>query len=333
MIIEIRKDIFEANINFKHFNKLLQDITYKRRYELFVDLEEIEDSEIYDRLDKTDKEIIKDYFNRFVTENKKVDYFVSTNNNADNIFNLDEAIRFFNEPVLIVLENDLNDAYFVDTLITHFRKKSKKIRKHKDEGWLKYKNAGGANNIPNTIISVLKTFENLSKDNKKYLRGIVIFDSDKEYPEMSLKPDKQKIIDFCIDNGIKYHILEKREMDNYIPDEIIERVADFNEDNYLKAYLNFSQIQKDYFDLEKGFKNKNFTSLSNGIQKFYDNINKNDYKFLRLGMTNENYKKNKKFKSEFPKLFSHNNITQQNLLERVKHQNNKNELQEILSKQ
>ena len=118
----------------------------------------------------------------------------------------------------------MNDAYFINALIENFRKKSKKIKRFKDENWLKYENGGGADNIPNTIISILSSFERLPKSNHNYLRAIVILDSDRQYVGMPLKNDKQKIIDFCKMNEIKYHILEKREMENYIPNEVFDEM-------------------------------------------------------------------------------------------------------------
>ena len=55
----------------------------------------------------------------------------------------------------------------------------------------------------------------------------------------------------------------------------------------------------------------------------------NDYKILRKGVDKNKWNN---FKAEFPKLFLFNQTTQETLLNRTSHQENKGELKEILSK-
>ena len=50
---------------------------------------------------------------------------------------------------------------------------------------------------------------------------------------------------------------------------------------FIKAYNRLSPIQKDYFDLEKGFPNIKFENLNVEIQKLYQNISDNDKKVFR----------------------------------------------------
>jgi len=328
MVIEIKKEVLEKTENRIFFNKLFQDLTYKRRYDIFIDIDDISESEILNRMDYDDLKLIEEYFNNHVTNDRKIDFIVSSQSDI-NAFNIEEAIRFFNQPVYIILENDFNDEFFIEALINNFKKASKRIRKHKDEIWLKIENAGGANNIPNKINALFKLFP--TQSDKKCLRIIVIMDGDKEFPEMEYKQDKLNIISFCEINKISLIILKKREMENYIPDEVLEDIA-FNEnDDYFEAYLQLNPFQKDYFDIENGFGNKNFNSLSPEIQSFYSEIDVENYKILRKGIQNDKFKGGK-FKSEFPKLFQHSKVTQETLLKRTQHQTNKNELQQILSK-
>ncbi|MBT3209730.1 MAG: hypothetical protein HN704_15300 [Bacteroidetes bacterium] len=92
MIVEIKKDIFNSSDNFKQFNYLLQILTNKRRYELFIDIEELKNNPVFDRIDTDDKIIINEYFDRQIQENKEINYSVSQNSSSD--FNIEEAIRF-----------------------------------------------------------------------------------------------------------------------------------------------------------------------------------------------------------------------------------------------
>lgn len=332
MRIEIENDIFTGANKFSEIAHLFYSLVYRNRYEVFIDYISLQENENFNKFSKEDFELIEQTYINIIETSKNPDFYVS-NNSIEKKFNLEEAIRFFNEPVIIMLENDLYDQYFINAIFKTFTKESKLINTHFKNNWLKYRLAGGATNIPNAISSILKEFDNLPKENYKYLRAIVIIDSDREYPKALIKPDKQKVIEFCNNNQIEIHILEKREMENYVPDEVIDDIAFNNNDEYLKTYLKLNPIQKDYFDIEKGFDNKNIKSFSNEIQNLYENLQENDLKILRKGLISENFKgKGKKVKSEFPKLFEHPNISKQLLLKRTQHQNNKNELVEIISK-
>lgn len=326
MVIEIEKEVFNLNLDFISINKLIQDLIYKRRYDLFIDISSLIKNEVYNRIDEDVRKIIEDYFDKHIMSNANIDYKVSSQS-SHSIFEINEAIRYFNQPVYLILENSLNDGYFIDSLIANFKKASKKIEWHKNENWLFYQHAGGTTGIPNSIQSILGQLNILNKEKYKFLRVIVILDSDKEYPEMILKRDKQNIIEFLHEKEIKYHILEKREIENYIPDEVIKEIAFNDNDEYLNAYLNLTPIQKDFFDIEKGFCNKNYNTLSTEMKQIYED--NNDYKILRKGVDKNKWNN---FKAEFPKLFQNKKTTQETLLNRTSHQENKGELKEILSK-
>ena len=46
--------------------------------------------------------------------------------------------------------------------------------------------------------------------------------------------------------------MEKREIENYLPNEVIETIE--NNNDFIQAYLRLNNLQKDYFDLEEGFR-------------------------------------------------------------------------------
>ncbi len=329
MRIEIKSDIFESDIPFRDIAAFYYPLVKNSRYEVFIDYIFLEDNIVFNNFPKEEIDFIKQSYIQFIEASARPDFFVS---NQCGDFNIEEADCFFNQPVYLILENSLYDDYFIDALISNFKKASKKIKNHRQNNWLKPDNAGGANNIPNLIRTRVKAYQLLPKTNKYfYLRAIVIMDSDKEYQDMPYKQDKQNIINFCNKNNIPIVILEKREIENYIPDEVIEYIAFEDSDQYLNTYLKLNPTQKDYFDLEHGFKNKNINSLSQEIQELYSNVDEVDYKILRIGITNERFNVGK-FKSQFPRLFQNEKVTQESLIKRTKHQENKTELQEILSR-
>jgi len=82
---------------------------------------------------------------------------------------------------------------------------------------------------------MMNSFENLPKENHKYLRCFVLVDSDKKFPNDTTKQNRVNLFQFLDSLGIPYHELEKREMENYLPDEVFETIEDNND--FIQAYL------------------------------------------------------------------------------------------------
>ncbi|MDP3930006.1 MAG: hypothetical protein Q8R57_13370 [Bacteroidota bacterium] len=325
MVIEIRSDIFTEIGNLKDVNYLIGLFSNHSRYGYFCDISIIAETELYNSLLDIDRLIIEDYFNKHISESTKMDFRIESNSNS-NAFNLEEAKRYFIQPFTIILENSLNDSYFLNAIILNFKNRSKIIKRHLENGWLDYGNGGGLDNIINQVSAKMKQFENLPKENHKYLRCFVLVDSDKKFPNDSTKKNRENLFQFLNRLGIPYHELEKREMENYLPDEVIETIE--NNNDFVQAYLRLNDLQKDYFDLEKGFI-ENLNSSSDEVKALYANVSVEDYKALR----SNKIQLPPSFKSEFPKLFSHSKITKEALKKRVSHQtNDPNELETILDK-
>lgn len=335
MLIEIKDNIFSGN-DFKGLNFLIQLATYKRRYDLFVDLSLIQDCEFYLRLDNEDRSILEDYFNQSI-QNSQAEFPRYTVSNVETQhFNLEEAIRFFVQPVSIILENSLNDAYFVKALI-HFFENTGEAERHLENNWIEFENAGGCDNIINFIEGKSQSFNNLPKNNHQYLRILNIMDSDKKFPDDKIRANKLKTLRYLVNNNCSSHILRKRNMENYLPDEMLDSIPHYNVNkDLINIYKMFSNpFQKDFFNISKGFTNKKVkegvpkktrVDLEKGVKELYINVSDSNFEILDKGLQIGD------FKSVFPKLFENNAITKENLLERVKHQQKNNELQEIVDK-
>ncbi|MEO0040811.1 MAG: hypothetical protein RL329_259 [Bacteroidota bacterium] len=326
MLIKIQKDAFETS-NSKAIKLLIDEICYHLRYELFIDLESIEQFEkldLYNTLDADYQEIIKRSFIRVIQQSLEAD-FVIAKNPSENTFTVNEAMLFLQQPVSIILEHSENDAHFLNALIKHFKKKSKKIQQHKDNNWLQYV-FGGGSTIEACVTTILKRYENLPKASHHYIRCFVLRDSDKEHPSMQLKTETENLIIFLQKHKIPYHILEKREMENYMPDIVFETIENKENRDFIQAYLRLSPIQKDFFDIEKGFPDKNWSSFPREIQDLYKSVGEKDITVFRKK------KVERHFKTDFPKWFLDDTVKQANLLERTHHQTNPTELQDILAK-
>ena len=319
MLIELKPDLFEHIENLQEVNQLLALFSDRRHYDYFCDLGLIRESDVFINLYDIDKDLIAEYFNRCINENTPIDYSIALEPDQ-NIFNILEAKRFFGQQYLVVLENSQNDSRFIEVLSEVFRKHGKRFRRHYENGWLDYGNAGGCTNIINFIEGKKKAFRALPKQNEKYLRCYVVIDSDKRFPDDS-SDTRKRLITYLEKNDVPYHILEKREMENYMPDEII---SGFEMDQtYFSAYLRLNEIQKDFFDLEKGFNVNRKTNLHPKVNSLYEEISEQDFDILKKGVD-----KRFKIKNEFPKKMEQ--ATREQLLKRTAHQTNPKELEDLI---
>ncbi len=334
MTYSFSNNIFQ-NPNEKHLD-LIDKIwhTSKDRHFLFIgDTENykiIKDSEWYSYLRKSNKEEIDNQvvasFN--IGRNKKK---LLISNQETAAFSLIEAYEMLHKPLTVILENMDYDRYFIDALVSSFKESGAKIKKYYDNGWLTYINGGGSNIV--SVINGLKDrFEknksDFPKESKTYLRTLIIIDSDKKFPINQEVADDKMITLAVIKQNSDYHVMLKREIENYLPYEIFNEIV--GNDDFKRAYLKLKPVQKDFFDLEKGLPDKNFDQLEEELRNLYHDIDDADKKTFRK----ENMQffkidgKKDKFKARFPMLFESENITRKNLEARA----NSKELEIILQK-
>lgn len=342
MLVEILKDIFEDDSNGSFLDRIYFEFEEKHRLLMRDDddITALMESNWYKNLNNQRQNFIYESIEWSMNNSTQIPQCVISNSFVDG-FSPKEALKYLEQQFVILIENRLNDAPFIDTLIRHFPKQSKKISLFKNEKWLRY-GMGGGNTIEHDVKAELATFEDkvFVKKKSRYIRYFVILDSDKEYPSMDYSTSKKVVIQFLTDNNIEYHILEKREMENYLPDDAFSEIS--NQRDYIDAYLSLkSEIQKDYFDIEKGFKNIKFDKLSLKVQELFEDIS--DYQkeiFRNSSLKKINYSDKDNFKSDFPKLFLSENVNKINLLKRCSnhsdnpeiHPYDKNELPNLLKR-
>jgi len=221
------------------------------------------------------------------------------------------AIKYMGEPLYILVENELSDAAFLNALFRCFKGKGKKIRKAIANEWLQYYNAGGK-----TMIN--KIIEEKSKRTPLPIRLFVFADSDKNSPE-DMPQSTQSVIDLCDAHQIPYHILYKREIENYLPKEALMQVlAELHQ--LTNTLLALNPILQDFYDLDQGFRQHK--------DSIFDSISNEQYNILNPGYDQQGYAP----KKELHLLFNHECINRENLILKCKHQNNPNELNNILEK-
>lgn len=334
MIFTILNDVFEDNS--ASTIKVLDTIwlSIGERHTFYInnidDIESLHNSEWFKYLRPVYREEVEMYITRSVQSSYPSAALIVSNQSKD-YYTVTEAREILTKPVTLVLENVENDAHFVRALLKNFKKKGKKIEQHLNNGWLKF-GMGAGSTIPNLIRSEKRRFDenkdSFPKNSHSYLRYFALIDSDKLHPDQPLKDEKQNLVQFLEENEIPFHILAKREMENYLPDAVFEEIS-HNED-YIRCYLSLSDVQKDFFDIGSGFPNKPFEQLLPEIKDLYGGISatsKDIFRNRELEIKDKNGKK-LSVKTELPKLFLSQNVTQEGLQNRA----GSDELQKILDK-
>lgn len=356
MRVRIDKGVFaEATDEMRQqeLNFLLSIIIYKRRYDLVVTDAEVLSSAGFAHLTQTEKKIIKETLINVLTASREnADCEVAMNGETEDdlkIFTPEEAIVYLLQPLSVILENGLNDAHFMRAVFRLFDT-SGELTRRESEGWIRFENAGGCSNVKNFLTARIKSFG----DKQKFLNCFVLLDGDRRYPT-DPEPEKKyrKLKEQLEAWGVGCHVLEKRCMENYIPDEAIRSVAGAAHLDWINAYMTLTASQKDFLSISEGFetditkeekrtvrakesllmtkdKKRRKKSYVRGFLPtdellFYTSVLNGNFLHLEKGL------KVKNFKVQFPMAFNNPVVTyKSNLLQRTAHQNDPYELEHIV---
>lgn len=356
MKVRIDKCVFADAIDEmrrQELNFLLNIIIYKNRYKLIVTDSEVLNTDGFSNLTQTEKKIIEEgLIDSIIVSRVTPDCEVAKNGNTEEdmkIFSPEEAIVYLLQPLSVILENGLNDAHFMRTIFRWFDTTGELIRRV-SEGWIRFENAGGCSNVKNFLAARINAYDN----RRKFLNCYVVLDGDRRYPT-DPEPEKKyrKLEETLAVWGVGCHVLEKRSMENYMPDEAINALDTPETHAWIMAYHTLTAEQKDCFSIAEGFakdisKEQNRAVkrkesqlrtkdlhlrkvsyvrgyLPNEEQAFYANVSKGNFLHLESGLLLKN------FKVKFPVMFEDNTVTYRtNLLNRTRHQNDPLELEHIV---
>lgn len=321
MQVKIDNECFFSEDNHENLDKIFDFFKSKRHIWLNMDLEYLEKTKWYQDLGARDRKYLKELF---VGSTRPSSSYKTININdfKESDFNVLEATMFLEQPLTIIVENYEYEPVFINCIFKNF---GTELIDAKYKHWLKFENGGGGSD--NAVKGMLKEMfsdPSFTKSKDKYLRCYVIKDSDRKYCnialddtiiQQSLKPEKNS---FLLEKNISHHILYKREKENYMPDSIFNNFLHKTKmKKAVKIYLTkLSPVQKDYFDLEKGFSErgriKEIGTLEKPLQDFYENLSEKDYNDIGSGIPYPS------FKSDFSKNFEH--VHRDDLLKRINHQ-------------
>lgn len=162
-------------------------------------------------------------------------YVVTYRRNTYDLIGYDLIKTFVGSPLKILVENIRSDKLFLQTVLKFVG------QLNPDELFIEYLHGGGS-----TLIQVAEEYAGKA-------RVFCLIDGDEVSPGEYVSPDKklfkQNVIQTCKKYGYQYHVLSKREIENYIPDEALERMG-FRRQRHL--YFRLPEQHKDYFDMKEG---------------------------------------------------------------------------------
>lgn len=330
MECKLHNDCFERS-HHKSLALLLRLVDYDSDlHKVTVEDPDILNTDVYNELNKDDRDLIADSFNASVInstpyEGESID--IKSQGSSEytlKVFTLEEAVRYIKEPLCVLLENDLYDGHFIKCIIRNFGTQRAKVALEKNQ--IRPGHSGGCGNTKNTLEERIKGFDGKSK----FLRIYIVWDGDQRYPEdVVRKYDTDK---GSLDTmNIGYHILHKREMENYLPKEAIQELALPRFKAWFSAYCSLTDIQKDYYDLDHGFLYERITynsanrdQLPPDIKSLYESVSDANFDILKDGLKIGNFKRS--FSEQFESSPYSNKAT---LLARTSTQPNPHELQDI----
>jgi len=175
------------------------------------------------------------------------------------------ALNLFSLPSLLILENSINDWRIIKSICKKYENKKTKKNIYKkmyldiQYGTLKPYNAGGKNNI----INIMKDLIGNDYNDIYKFKLIAIFDSDRIDSSENLPSDTKPIVSYFKNKTVNYlseafweptdvslwHMLYKREFENYLPLTIIQGNKDIAKKES-ESLTEYEPSEYDFIDFE-----------------------------------------------------------------------------------
>ncbi|MGH8477287.1 MAG: hypothetical protein ACRER2_16245 [Methylococcales bacterium] len=194
------------------------------------------------------------------------------------------AAKFAERPLCVLMENQFSDGLFLDTILEHLAPQWViKIRNEAPEAiW--YDHAGGNGQLPELIRK--RKSEVSSECQSIPIRAVAFTDSDAKFPG-DKSANAKRVEAACAAAGFACHILRKRAIENYIPDEILDasipHKPDYNLRQTLEAVKRLSSCQRDHYPMKTRDAKKLRDNPPEEVKSLYRNVNESDWPHLSRG--------------------------------------------------
>ncbi|MHB1292301.1 MAG: hypothetical protein ACYCY5_08960 [Sulfuricella sp.] len=202
--------------------------------------------------------------------------FVSVNPNSGEL-SPQQAARYVAKPLYVLVENRFTDGQLLETALDVLSPEPLQVLRKNKIPDLIYCDGPGGNG---ELLKLIQDYVAKAQEECNPARIIVFTDSDGKLPGcVDHKP--KEIEDFCKEHRVPCLILNKRAIENYIPDEILKLcVGSYR--SQVAALLKLTKEQRDHFPIKSGI--KDFSQLPAEEVDFYASLSDDEKRSLGQGL-------------------------------------------------
>jgi len=164
----------------------------------------------------------------------------------------EKLVRFFTMPVVVVVEDVHSDGAWIRLVASNLRP-SLARQAVGDSPCLEFHHAGGIGQMPAEIERVARPYQTSRQAAHWPLRVVAVSDSDAKTPG-TMSQQAAAVRAAAINAGADVHILHKRTIENYVPDETLIDYASVRRPSLPAAeYItSFGRIARDHYPMKRG---------------------------------------------------------------------------------
>jgi hypothetical protein len=156
---------------------------------------------------------------------------------------LDDDLADLQRPAYLVVENEISDGAFLRAVCHVFE--GDDIIEALDQGRAELTNGGGGGQVPAYAAQRAGRF-------RRTVRVALVLDSDRFYADEETK--SHELAAKAAEYGVRAHVLSLREIENYVPDRVLESLEPRHKYSaQLDALKQLSSEQRGCLDMKKGF--------------------------------------------------------------------------------
>ncbi len=205
--------------------------------------------------------------------------FVSVNPNSGEL-SPQQAARYFSKPLYVLMENRFTDGQLLETALDVLSPEPLQVLRQNNTPDLIDCDSPGGNG---ELLKLIPEYVAKAKKEGIPVRIVVFTDSDGKLPGRIEKKPKE-IETYCRDHRVPCLILKKRAIENYIPDEILNR-CDKKYKSQVATLNQLTKEQRDHFPIKKGI--PDFSTLPADEADFYASVCDAEKQILRQGLGND----------------------------------------------
>lgn len=216
----------------------------------------------------------KDAYPRRILHSRSV--FVSVNPNSGEL-SPQQAARYVAKPLCVLVENRFTDGQLLETALDVLSPEPLQIlRKNKTPDFIYCDGPGGNGEL----LKLIQDYVAKAQEDGIPTRIVVFTDSDGKLPgHVAQKP--KEIEAFCKERRVPCLILNKRAIENFIPDEVLN-FCDRKYRSQVAALIHLTKEHRDHFPIKEGI--QDFRELPADEAAFYASVSDAEKKSLGQGL-------------------------------------------------